>query len=737
MGFLTLLFMLLILPFQATGSDKAIFENDLQKRETVVVLHDSLLKNTFKEIHLPELKGWKFSPEDNPAFASAAYDDSGWYTLEKAPSEEGAIPDSLWKGFGWFRLTVKIDSSFASHALLQGYGGGSGAVELFINDSLVYSRGKPGFDVETQELKSTTSEFGSFYDFLPGETYEIAVKYSFHNYDAYKFFVINRPVTDFGIHLFSRDSLGEAFSEKGTISLFLGIGAVILMMVMLLHLFMFLQIKGESANFWIFLITSLIFFFSVSVNLNVQGKPENYNNHVALAFFVSLALTGAMGLIPLVTHKVLHIKPAKFWLYYPLMAVVSMLIYDFIAFLQSDLAQKLNVPLAILLGLVSFYGGIRGLLAAKRAKRRDIYLIAIPILSFPILLMGTTIMFNLLEIKNVVIPIASMMAIFTIIPVGMSIYQAKRFLRMHTELDQMVQDRTTDLEKAFRDLEQSHKTLKEAQKQLVQQEKLASLGQLTAGIAHEIKNPLNFVNNFSEVCVELIEEAKEEIQLLKKEEANSEALENIQDVLVLVEGNLKKIYEHGSRADGIVKSMLFHSRGGSGQMELTDLNKVIREYVNLAYHGMRAGKKPINVSLELDLDPKIEKVPLIAEDFSRVILNLCNNAFDAMREKLETQKFSPTLHVQTLLQRKNILIKVSDNGTGISKDHLEKILQPFFTTKKGTEGTGLGLSISNEIVRAQGGKMEVSSTPGEGTTFTVLLKSSVATVEKPKTKAAG
>ena len=191
------------------------------------------------------------------------------------------------------------------------------------------------------------------------------------------------------------------------------------------------------------------------------------------------------------------------------------------------------------------------------------------------------------------------------------------------------------LEQAKQKIEEAFRELEAAQDQLVQQEKLASLGQLTAGIAHEIKNPLNFVNNFSELSVELVEEARDELSALsdqlsaKEEKRVGEALEILSDIEI----NLKKIHEHGSRADSIVKSMLQHSRGGSGKMEPTDLNALIKEYANLAFHGMRAGKDPIDVDIELELDENVGEVEMIAEDFSRVILNLCNNAFDAMREK--------------------------------------------------------------------------------------------------------
>jgi signal transduction histidine kinase len=308
----------------------------------------------------------------------------------------------------------------------------------------------------------------------------------------------------------------------------------------------------------------------------------------------------------------------------------------------------------------------------------------------------------------------------------------KKDLLMHQNslLENQVAVRTAELSHSLTEL-------KATQSQLVQQEKLASLGQLTAGIAHEIKNPLNFVNNFSEVSIEMIEETLEEME--KRDERDETLIrENIKDV----KANLEKIYEHGSRADGIVSSMLQHSRGGSGKKEPTDLKSLIKEYVNLSFHGMTAGKNPINVDIVLDLDPEIGEVYLIKEDFARVIINLCNNAFDAMREKSKMYhvpslpagkagtkyhegfhsdiNYLPKLRVATMLENGLVMISFEDNGPGIPDEIMDKVLQPFFTTKKGTEGTGLGLSITHDIVKAHGGSISISS-DANGSIFTLTL----------------
>ncbi|MFN3997521.1 ATP-binding protein [Algoriphagus sp.] len=269
-----------------------------------------------------------------------------------------------------------------------------------------------------------------------------------------------------------------------------------------------------------------------------------------------------------------------------------------------------------------------------------------------------------------------------------------------------------------REIEEAYQNLKATQDQLLQQEKLASLGQLTAGIAHEIKNPLNFVNNFADVSMELIDDMREELANDNK----AEALSLSEDI----KSNLLKIHLHGTRADNIVKSMLLHSRGGSGKMEPTDLNAMVQEFSNLAFHGMRATKNPISVEIQLNLDESIGTIPLFTDDFSRVILNLCNNAFDAMRDKLgseenQSKKYTPELTISTKSLEDGVEMVFADNGPGIPEEIRDKILQPFFTTKKGTEGTGLGLSITHDIIKRHDGSLTINSQLGRGTQFIIFL----------------
>jgi len=253
--------------------------------------------------------------------------------------------------------------------------------------------------------------------------------------------------------------------------------------------------------------------------------------------------------------------------------------------------------------------------------------------------------------------------------------------------------------------ESSLEELKKAQTHLVQREKMASLGELTAGIAHEIQNPLNFVNNFSEVNAQLLQEMKQEINKGNYDEAKTMADDVIE--------NEQKINHHGKRAEAIVKGMLLHSRTSSGQKELTDINALAEEYLHLAYHGLRAKDKSFNAKFETDFDVNIGRINVVPQEIGRVILNLINNAFYAVTEKKKQSPdgYDPTVTVSTTKINDKVEIKVKDNGNGIPQKVFDKIFQPFFTTKPAGQGTGLGLSLSYDIVKAHGGELKVETPP--------------------------
>jgi signal transduction histidine kinase len=320
--------------------------------------------------------------------------------------------------------------------------------------------------------------------------------------------------------------------------------------------------------------------------------------------------------------------------------------------------------------------------------------------------------------QNIIILLAGL-TIILIIAIGLwrkNIYKQQSY----TVLQKQKQEIDIQKEKVEKTLEE----LKTTQAQLIQSEKMASLGELTAGIAHEIQNPLNFVNNFSEVNKELLVEMKEEMDKGNINDAKAIANDIIE--------NQEKINHHGKRADSIVKGMLQHSRSSSVQKELTDINALADEYLRLAFHGLRAKDKAFNAKLETDFDNSVGKINIVPQDIGRVLVNLLNNAFYAVNERKKSgiENYEPTISLTTKnmnarpedrLGQGKIEIRVKDNGNGISQNELDRIFQPFFTTKPTGQGTGLGLSLSYDIIKAHDGEIKVVSTEGEGSEFLIHI----------------
>ena len=304
--------------------------------------------------------------------------------------------------------------------------------------------------------------------------------------------------------------------------------------------------------------------------------------------------------------------------------------------------------------------------------------------------------------------------------------EQQRILTQQTELlEKRVEERTAELMEQKEALQASLTHLKTTQLQLVQKEKMASLGELTAGIAHEIQNPLNFVNNFSEVNNELLAEMKE---FLDRETISDEGRQNIHEIVNVVTQNFEKIKHHGKRADDIVKGMLLHSRNTSGEKEPVNINALASEYLRLSYHGLRAKDKTFNAMMETDFDETIGKLTIIPQEVGRVLLNLFNNAFYSVTEKkknesaLGLKNYEPKVTLITKKLSDKVEIIVRDNGMGMPSTILDKIFLPFFTTKPSGQGTGLGLSLSYDIItKGHGGEMRVDTKEGEFTEFIISL----------------
>jgi signal transduction histidine kinase len=302
------------------------------------------------------------------------------------------------------------------------------------------------------------------------------------------------------------------------------------------------------------------------------------------------------------------------------------------------------------------------------------------------------------------------------------------FLAVFLAVHRVQQQRTIRIERQkaqvkelaqAKEIEKAYHDLRSTQAQLIQSEKMASLGELTAGIAHEIQNPLNFVNNFSEVNNELLLEMKAAI--------DKGYLDEVKNIANDVIDNEQKINHHGKRADAIVKGMLQHSRISTGQKTPTDINALADEYLRLAYHGLRAKDKFFNVKLQTEFDQGIGEINIVSQDIGRVLLNLYNNSFYAVAEKVKQQEngYTPTVSLTTKRTDDKIEIRIKDNGIGIPQKILNKIFQPFFTTKPTGQGTGLGLALSYDIIKSHNGEIKVETKEGEGSEFIIVLPKEV------------
>ena len=662
--------------------------------------------------------GWKYQPGDDLQWADPEFDDSQWYDI--APGDLGidAMPDSLWNGYGWWRYTFTADSSLYDENWNL-YFFGWGAAEVYLDGERVHRFGNFSVDPDKERTFSPIAKFHPPIKITENDTHTVAVRYSHHQAKSYNTIIkVNAENLGFGFG-FGTHALNQYTAQINTYNSFtIFVSAAVLFVLLLLHLMLFYKFPEDRSNLFISVIVALLFISVLLVYSYVALDVTAYS-YSFLILLWSFSNILVVVFLPYTIAELFKLEEQKkvLWLIaaLPLFAVSSLLNAPFNDFLFL-LIMSVSV---FLVGYICW--------KAYKSGKRGVQYVAMGVIGT--LSFGIVYGFYLMGILELSVQVFFVMVtfIYILFPLGMTLYVADSYGYLFTSLESEITDRT-------KKLNQSLDELMATQSQLIQQEKLASLGQLTAGIAHEIKNPLNFVNNFSEVSIEMIDEIREELALLGKEipasplgistpsNANSNSLhQTISEILDDIEANLRKIHEHGTRADGIVKSMLLHSRGGTGKMEPSPLNSIIKEYVNLAFHGMRAGKDPINVDIQMDLDDSIGEIPMIAEDFSRVILNLCNNAFDAMRE-VGGGTHKPKLTVRTSRNaEKAVTIEIEDNGPGIPADIKDKILQPFFTTKKGTQGTGLGLSITNDIVKAHGGTIDINSKQNEFTLFRVTL----------------
>jgi signal transduction histidine kinase len=518
----------------------------------------------------------------------------------------------------------------------------------------------------------------------------------------------------------------------------------------------FFYSKGKE-NFYFALYTG-----SATLLFGLLAYGSNVPQISAITYLMQLIVTAVIPLLVasfvFFLYTVFYKKmPRQFW---PIVFSGTLISIISLTPIRSEFNFAfLLVPFIFILTLE----GLRVTITAIVRKQRNAVVIGVgaAIFSISIFLVAVTAILNF-SFSNIIFLILLFSGIFSL-PLSMLIYLARERAKTKVELENRViqvqqlsekaieqekreaelrventrkeveLQKAAELKSAYQNLEVAHETLKSTQAQLIQSEKMASLGELTAGIAHEIQNPLNFVNNFSEVSKELANELKEEVQ---KVDFDKGLIAEIADDIAQ---NQEKIHHHGQRASGIVKGMLAHSRTSSGQKELTDINALAAEYLRLAYHGLRAKDKSFNADFKTEFDEMLPKINVIPQDIGRVLLNLINNAFYAVQAphkappppeggiKNSQTEYKPNVVVKTSFlppsggMRGAVCVSVSDNGPGIPESIKDKIFQPFFTTKPTGQGTGLGLSLSYDIVKAHGGEIKVESAEGEGTKLIIQI----------------
>jgi two-component system, NtrC family, sensor kinase len=686
---------------------------------------------------------WKFYSGDDLTWAEKDFDDSSWPYIETTSiMNVDNVLGKPWEGIAWFRRKIHIDPTLYNKAvgitILQP--GTVAAPEIYLNGKLIRSNGQIGSDTIREKFRNLyISPFIAVFD--TSSIQVIAVRYS--NQKALQYFKRygNRAKNIGFFFQIGTDKLIDTYI-KNTISgtALITTFVIFFLAFTLLNLLMFFFYSKGKENFYFALFTgsaTLIFGFTAYINFGTQFSAIAYYL-LQIAVIMVIPLLGASYVFFLYT--VFYKKmPRQFW---PIVFIGILISLVSVTPLGSEFNffAYLLVPFVFILTLE----GLRVTISAVVRKQRNAVVIGVGVAIFSIsILVFAFIMLFSSSISNVIASILIFPG-FVSLPLSMLIYLAREraktkidlenrliqvqelsakaieqekreaILRVENTRKEIELQKAAELKSAYQKLEVAHENLKSTQSQLIQSEKMASLGQLTAGIAHEIQNPLNFVNNFSEVNTELIDEALDE-----NEKGNNTEVKSILNDL---KENESKIIHHGKRAESIVKGMLLHSRGSSGHKEPVDINALCDEYLRLSYHGFRAKDKAFNADFKLEADPSLPKIEVVPQDIGRVLLNLINNAFYAVNGVQQTPSpHKPTVTVSTKKNSHGIEISVKDNGPGIPPEIVGKIFQPFFTTKPTGQGTGLGLSLAYDIVKAHGGEIKVETKAGGGTEFIVQL----------------
>ena len=704
-------------------------------QDLTVHISDSIIKSDTSEVNIARMDGWIFKKGHQPSWANENIDLTGW---KKIKPEELTIKDADQNGNveGWFRLKIRTDQSLKKQILGFRYSGW-GAAELYVDGKLIESYGIIGSDgklikeYNPLNRSSVPIPSGPEMDHLIAIHYvDVVANFPYPVQLRSNAFVKIRQYT-FTNALFSLT--GPAFNtiHKNKFYVHLSFKAAVAGIILVITILFWLVTYQNPREIGLRLI-ALFSTFGVlysGVRIIWHSQLISYTT-----FSITQGIANTLGiftmvLIPFVMAVSLRQK-VKWYIKYIFVLEAVYGIYSF--FYYSYLAL---VPI-FFLSVLNMLFCIYFIYKARKTIRGAQWAIIISFLTLVSCSLLTMVLVSKISVQSNLLLEA---VIFLSFPFGYVVYISMRFreiiqevkanatqlvqvseekkelmARQNEMLEQQVTERTAEVH-------QSLQELKATQKQLIQSEKMASLGELTAGIAHEIQNPLNFVNNFSEVSTELVDEMNEELEKGNTEDAKEIAAD--------LKENLAKINHHGKRAGDIVKGMLQHSRSSSAVKEPTDINALADEYLRLAYHGLRANDKDFNATLVTDFDDSIGMINMIPQDIGRVILNLITNAFYAVAEKNKQmgESYNPTVTVTTIRTvplpggPQGVEIRVADNGNGIPQKILDKIFQPFFTTKPTGQGTGLGLSLSYDIVKAHGGEIKVTTKENEGTEFIIQL----------------
>jgi signal transduction histidine kinase len=685
------------------------------QQEKVLTISDTTLVNRWAYLE----SNWSYKKGDNINWSDPKFDASSW---TKISSKNLNKPNNKIIGgdneIVWFRKLIKTDSTFNNPIVLYVYQ--VGASEIYLDGKLIRNLGKVSSNPE--EIETIFSWKIVFH--LPLEKNKehlLAVRFVNSQREYPKYYMndghIYIQATSIHNILNTDPRLVTPNNETRNYynNLYIVFGIVLFMFVLFLFLYIFF--KREKINGY-FALTSLLYSCFLGAIL-LEYKTNFYE-------FKYDFIIGILNVLyPLaVLYCIYKIFNKRIWYFYWGITAIGIL-FIFSGFLIS------SVYTGPIFGVIILFEFLRiSSLSFKSDKIGALIFLLTGVLNLIFWIIATLHRLGYIDLPQLIyyVPFS-----YILLPLSIAIYLGYFFgnrsqsLRLNLErvqklskekesilseqkdtLEQLVKERTSELN-------QSLVELKATQSQLIQSEKMASLGELTAGIAHEIQNPLNFVNNFSEVSNELVDEMNEEL--------DKGDLEEVKAISLDIKQNLEKINHHGKRADNIVKGMLQHSRSSSGTKEPTDINALADEYLRLAYHGLRAKDKSFNAELITDFDESIGKVNIVPQDMGRVILNLITNAFYAVNEKKQRDvSFKPIVTVSTKKSDEYITISVSDNGDGIPEKVKEKIFQPFFTTKPTGQGTGLGLSMSYDIVtKGHGGKLKMETTKNKGTTFIIEL----------------